>query len=109
MISKKVSFRRVRPVRPNLNPQVVFGSVDIKQFRDVFTFIDQDCDGIISKDDISKTATFLSKFSSSIARQSRLGNCFDANEINEMMLTADAGKVDFPNFLSMFAEKYSGD
>ena len=81
--------RRTGGLRPHTTVHV--NKEQLQQLKEAFNLIDQDRDGVISKDDLQ--TIFIS-----------LGQKPTDKQVKDM-LSEVMGSVDFPKFLSMFASK----
>lgn len=91
--ARRVSSKR-RTQRSGSNVFAMFTQNQVHQFKEAFSFIDQDKDGIISKSDIRASFDALGRL------------CTD-KELDEM--TGEApGPINFTMFLSVFGDRVQG-
>lgn len=91
--ARRVSSKR-RAQRTGSNVFAMFTQNQVHQFKEAFSFIDQDKDGIISKSDIRATFDALGRL------------CSD-KELEEMTSEAP-GLINFTMFLSVFGDRVQG-
>lgn len=90
---RRVSSKK-RAARSSSNVFAMFTQNQVHQFKEAFSFIDQDKDGIISKGDIR--ATF-----------DALGRLCNEKELEEMTSEAP-GPINFTMFLTVFGDRVQG-
>ncbi|XP_067833955.1 myosin regulatory light chain 11-like, partial [Heptranchias perlo] len=73
----------------------MFDQTQIQEFKEAFTVIDQNRDGIISKDDLAGTFAVM-------------GRLNVKNDELESMIKEASGPINFTVFLTMFGEKLKG-
>ncbi|KAG9509192.1 hypothetical protein GZH46_02298 [Fragariocoptes setiger] len=83
-----------RATRSGSNVFAMFTPNQVAQFKEAFSFIDQDKDGIISKNDIRASFDALGRL------------CSD-NELNQMLSEA-SGPINFTMFLTIFGDRAQG-
>jgi len=83
-----------RAQRATSNVFALFNQAQIQEFKEAFTMIDQDRDGIINSNDLS--AIFQ-----------QIGREPDAKTIDKM-LAESPGQLNFTHFLTLFGEKLHG-
>jgi len=76
------------------NVFAVFKQAQIQEFKEAFTFMDADRDGILIKDDLA-------------AMYSSLGREPDSKQLDEMIAECP-GQLNFTAFLTLFGEKLHG-
>ncbi|XP_028931464.1 myosin regulatory light chain 2, atrial isoform [Ornithorhynchus anatinus] len=81
--------------RGSSNVFSMFEQAQIQEFKEAFSCIDQNRDGIISKSDLKETF-------------SQLGKLNVSDEELEEMLQEGKGPINFTVFLSLFGEKLNG-
>jgi hypothetical protein len=92
-VERRVSSKK-RTQRSGSNVFAMFTQNQIHQFKEAFSFIDQDKDGIISKADIRASFDALGRL------------CSD-KELDEMTSEAP-GPINFTMFLSVFGDRIQG-
>lgn len=92
-VERRVSSKR-RTQRSGSNVFAMFTQNQVHQFKEAFSFIDQDKDGIISKSDIRASFDALGRL------------CTD-KELDEMTSEAP-GPINFTMFLSVFGDRVQG-
>ncbi|XP_070621622.1 myosin regulatory light chain 2, atrial isoform [Erythrolamprus reginae] len=99
MASRKAGTRSKtaakRAQRGSSNVFSMFEQSQIQEFKEAFSCIDQNRDGIISKSDLKET-------------YSQLGKLNVKDEELEEMLKEGKGPINFTVFLSLFGEKLNG-
>lgn len=83
-----------KAVKSSSNVFSMFSQNQMAEFKEAFGFIDQDKDGIVSKNDIR--ATF-----------DQMGRLTSDKELDEMMSEA-SGPINFTQFVTIFANKAGG-
>lgn len=76
----------------SMNAFAAFDQLQIQEFKEAFNLIDQDKDGIISKQDLKQMFASLGKIENQDIINEMLGEC--------------TGPLNFTMFLSLFADKY---
>ncbi|XP_006625575.1 myosin regulatory light chain 2, atrial isoform isoform X1 [Lepisosteus oculatus] len=84
-----------RSQRGSSNVFSMFEQSQIQEFKEAFSCIDQDRDGIIKKEDLKET-------------YSQLGKLNVSDEELEAMLQEGKGPINFTVFLTLFGEKLNG-
>lgn len=92
-VARRVSSKK-RAERKGSNVLSMFTQHEVQQFKEAFGFIDQDKDGIISKNDIRASFDALGRL------------CSD-KELDEMTKEAP-GPINFTMFLTVFGDRIQG-
>ncbi|XP_023694249.1 myosin regulatory light chain 2, atrial isoform isoform X2 [Paramormyrops kingsleyae] len=97
MASKKAKGKAAakRTQRGSSNVFSMFEQSQIQEFKEAFSCIDQDRDGIIKKQDLKET-------------YAQLGKLNVKDEELEEMLAEGKGPINFTVFLTLFGEKLNG-
>ncbi|KPP63648.1 myosin regulatory light chain 2, atrial-like [Scleropages formosus] len=97
MASKKAKSKAAakRAQRGSSNVFSMFEQSQIQEFKEAFSCIDQDRDGIIKKQDLKET-------------YAQLGKLNVKDEELEEMLAEGKGPINFTVFLTLFGEKLNG-
>ncbi|KAI7694734.1 Myosin regulatory light polypeptide 9 [Sarcoptes scabiei] len=90
-MSAKTSSAKKRATRTTSNIFAMFSQNQIAEFKEAFTFIDQDKDGLISKADLRTTFDAL-------------GRMYPDDQLQGMLNEAP-GPLNFTMFLSIFGER----
>ncbi|KAF7495348.1 Myosin regulatory light polypeptide 9 [Sarcoptes scabiei] len=93
-MSAKTSSAKKRATRTTSNIFAMFSQNQIAEFKEAFTFIDQDKDGLISKADLRTTFDAL-------------GRMYPDDQLQGMLNEAP-GPLNFTMFLSIFGERIAG-
>uniref|UniRef100_A0A665TMM1 Myosin light chain, phosphorylatable, fast skeletal muscle a n=1 Tax=Echeneis naucrates TaxID=173247 RepID=A0A665TMM1_ECHNA len=95
MAPKKAKRRQAAGDGGSSNVFSMFEQSQIQEYKEAFTIIDQNRDGIISKDDLRDVLASL-------------GQLNVKNEELEAMIKEASGPINFTVFLTMFGEKLKG-
>ncbi|XP_051905268.1 myosin regulatory light chain 11 [Hippocampus zosterae] len=95
MPPKKPKRRQAAGDSGSSNVFSMFEQSQIQEYKEAFTIIDQNRDGIISKDDLRDVLASL-------------GQLNTKNEELEAMIKEASGPINFTVFLTMFGEKLKG-
>ncbi|KAK1152958.1 myosin regulatory light chain 2, skeletal muscle isoform [Acipenser oxyrinchus oxyrinchus] len=95
MAPKKAKRRQAAEGGGSSNVFSMFEQSQIQEYKEAFTVIDQNRDGIISKDDLRDTLAAM-------------GSMNVKNEELEAMVKEASGPINFTVFLTMFGEKLKG-
>uniref|UniRef100_UPI00358E5FF5 myosin light chain 5-like isoform X2 n=1 Tax=Myxine glutinosa TaxID=7769 RepID=UPI00358E5FF5 len=95
MASRKTKRREAKTQRASSNVFSMFEQSQIQEFKEAFTMIDQDRDGVIGKSDLKETYASLGKLNVS-------------DEELKGMLSEASGPVSFTTFLTLFGNKLNG-
>lgn len=90
----KTDSTRKRAVRSTSNVFAMFTQNQIAEFKEAFSFIDSDKDGIITKNDLAVT-------------WDALGRMVKDDDLKQMLSEAP-GPINFTMFLSIFGDKIAG-
>lgn len=80
--------------KKNVNPLSLFNQQQIQEFKEAFTMMDQDRDGIINEDDLANI-------------YQQVGREPDKKQLKSMIAECD-GKLNFTGFLGLYGENMSG-
>lgn len=86
---------RKRAVRSTSNVFAMFTQNQIAEFKEAFSFIDSDKDGIINKNDLAVT-------------WDALGRLIKDDDLKQMLSEAP-GPINFTMFLSIFGDRIAGE
>ncbi|KAI3383830.1 hypothetical protein SNEBB_010248 [Seison nebaliae] len=92
MAKRKTTKKRAQ--RATSNVFAMFDQAQIQEFKEAFNMIDQDRDGLISKEDLRDMLASLGKEVS--------------DEYLEEMIAEAKGSINFTMFLTLFGEKLNG-
>ncbi|GLD57386.1 myosin regulatory light chain 2, skeletal muscle isoform-like protein [Lates japonicus] len=95
MAPKKAKRRQQQGEGGSSNVFSMFEQSQIQEYKEAFTIIDQNRDGIISKDDLRDVLATM-------------GQLNVKNEELEAMVKEASGPINFTVFLTMFGEKLKG-
>nr|BAA95134.1 myosin light chain 2 [Cheilopogon agoo] len=95
MAPKKAKRRQAASDSGSSNVFSMFEQSQIQEYKEAFTIIDQNRDGIISKDDLRDVLASM-------------GQLNVKNEELEAMIKEASGPINFTVFLTMFGEKLKG-
>ncbi|TMS21821.1 Myosin regulatory light chain 2, skeletal muscle isoform [Larimichthys crocea] len=95
MAPKKAKRRQQQGEGGSSNVFSMFEQSQIQEYKEAFTIIDQNRDGIISKDDLRDVLATM-------------GQLNTKNEELEAMVKEASGPINFTVFLTMFGEKLKG-
>nr|ACT67908.1 myosin light chain 2 [Siniperca scherzeri] len=95
MAPKKAKRRQTAGDSGSSNVFSMFEQSQIQEYKEAFTIIDQNRDGIISKDDLRDVLASM-------------GQLNTKNEELEAMIKEASGPINFTVFLTMFGEKLKG-
>ncbi|TNN70053.1 Myosin regulatory light chain 2, skeletal muscle isoform [Liparis tanakae] len=95
MAPKKAKRRQTAGDSSSSNVFSMFEQSQIQEYKEAFTIIDQNRDGIISKDDLRDVLASMGQINTS-------------NEELDAMIKEASGPINFTVFLTMFGEKLKG-